>query len=73
MDHCTQCPPLVYYQSSLYLFLTEGGRKKTGSLFSVELYNAAYLKIAVGKGYITWNDILEMIEIYFNAEVDPIH
>ena len=38
-----------------------------------ELYNAAYLKIAVGKGYITWDAILEMIEIYFNAEVDPIH
>ena len=37
-----------------------------------ELYNAKYLKIAVGKGYITWNDILDLIDIYFNAEVNPI-
>ena len=37
-----------------------------------ELYNAAYLKIAVGKGYITWDDILELIDIYFAAEVKPL-
>lgn len=37
-----------------------------------ELYNAAYLKIAVGKGYITWDDILELIDIYFNVGVTPI-
>ena len=37
-----------------------------------ELYNAQYLKIAVGKGYITWNDILELIDIYFNVDVKPI-
>lgn len=37
-----------------------------------ELYNAAYLKVAVGKGYITWDDILELIDIYFDAEVNPI-
>ena len=38
-----------------------------------ELYNAAYLKIAVGKGYITWDDILDLVDIYFNVGVDPIH
>lgn len=37
-----------------------------------ELYNAQYLKIAVGKGYITWDDILEMIDIYFDVEVKPL-
>lgn len=37
-----------------------------------ELYNAAYLKIAVGKGYITWDDILGLIDIYFNVGVTPI-
>ena len=37
-----------------------------------ELYNAAYLKIAVGKGYITWNDILDLIDIYFNVGVNPL-
>ena len=37
-----------------------------------ELYNAAYLKIAVGKGYITWDDILDLIDIYFNAGVTPL-
>ena len=37
-----------------------------------ELYNAQYLKIAVGKGYITWDDILELIDIYFNVDVKPI-
>ena len=37
-----------------------------------ELYNAAYLKIAIGKGYITWDDILEMIDIYFDVNVQPI-
>ena len=37
-----------------------------------ELYNAQYLKIAVGKGYITWEDILEMIDIYFGVEVEPL-
>ena len=37
-----------------------------------ELYNAAYLKIAVGKGYITWDDILELIDIYFAADVQPV-
>ncbi len=37
-----------------------------------ELYNAAYLKIAVGKGYITWDDILELVDIYFNVGVTPI-
>ena len=37
-----------------------------------ELYNAQYLKIAVGKGYITWNDILSLIDIYFNVEVNPL-
>ena len=38
-----------------------------------ELYNAKYLKIAVGKGYITWDDILSLIDIYFTAEVNPIN
>ncbi len=37
-----------------------------------ELYNAQYLKIAVGKGYITWDDILALIDIYFNVDVQPI-
>ena len=37
-----------------------------------ELYNAAYLKIAVGKGYITWEGILDLIDIYFNNNVQPI-
>lgn len=37
-----------------------------------ELYNAKYLKIAVGKGYITWDDILDLIDIYFNVDVQPI-
>ena len=37
-----------------------------------ELYNAQYLKIAVGKGYITWDDILDLIDIYFNVGVTPI-
>lgn len=37
-----------------------------------ELYNAAYLKIAVGKGYITWDDILSLIDIYFNVNVNPL-
>ena len=37
-----------------------------------ELYNAQYLKIAVGKGYITWDDILELIDIYFGVNVQPI-
>ena len=37
-----------------------------------ELYNAKYLKIAVEKGYITWDDILWMIDIYFDVEVNPL-
>ena len=37
-----------------------------------EMYNAAYLKVAVGKGYITWDDILELIDIYFAVEVEPL-
>lgn len=37
-----------------------------------DLYNAAYLKIAVGKGYITWDDILSLIDIYFNVNVNPL-
>ena len=37
-----------------------------------ELYNAKYLKIAVGKGYILWEDILNMIDIYFSVNVTPI-
>ena len=37
-----------------------------------EMYNAAYLKVAVGKGYITWDDILALIDIYFNVDVQPI-
>ena len=37
-----------------------------------ELYNASYLKIAVGKGYITWNDVLDLIDIYFNVGVNPL-
>ena len=37
-----------------------------------ELYNAKYLKIAVGKGYITWDDILNLIDIYFGVNVQPI-
>ncbi|MBQ9968834.1 MAG: hypothetical protein IJO88_08965, partial [Oscillospiraceae bacterium] len=37
-----------------------------------ELYNAKYLKIAVGKGYIDWNDILDLIDIYFEAGVQPL-
>ena len=38
-----------------------------------ELYDAQYLKIAVGKGYITWDDIHALIDIYFNVEVEPLH
>ncbi len=38
-----------------------------------ELYNAKYLKIAVGKGYITWDDILELIDIFFAVDVKPIN
>ena len=37
-----------------------------------ELYNAAYLKIAVGKGYITWDNILDLIDIYFAVDVNPL-
>jgi len=37
-----------------------------------ELYNAKYLKIAVGKGYIVWDDILDLIDIYFDVDVQPI-
>jgi len=37
-----------------------------------ELYNAKYLKVAVGKGYITWEDILDLIGIYYDVEVEPI-
>ena len=37
-----------------------------------ELYNAKYLKVAVGKGYITWEDILELVDIYFDVDVQPI-
>ena len=37
-----------------------------------ELYNAQYLKIAVGKGYITWDDILDLIKIYFDVNVKPV-
>ncbi|MBQ9759843.1 MAG: hypothetical protein IJW16_00680 [Clostridia bacterium] len=37
-----------------------------------ELYNAAYLKVAVGKGYITWDDILDLIDIYFEVGVMPV-
>ena len=37
-----------------------------------EMYNAAYLKIAVGKGYITWDNILELIDIYYNNDVTPL-
>ena len=37
-----------------------------------EMYNGAYLKVAVGKGYITWDEILELIDIYYNVEVQPL-
>lgn len=37
-----------------------------------EMYNAQYLKIAVGKGYITWEEILELIDIYYNNDVKPL-
>lgn len=37
-----------------------------------ELYNAKYLKIAIGKGYITWEDVLEMIDIFYNVQVKPL-
>ena len=37
-----------------------------------EMYNGAYLKVAVGKGYITWNDILDLIGIYDEVEVEPL-
>ena len=37
-----------------------------------ELYNAQYLKIAIGKGYITWDDIHNMIKIYYDVEVKPL-
>ena len=37
-----------------------------------ELYNAKYLKIAIGKGYITWDDIYELIDIYFGVGVQPL-
>jgi len=36
------------------------------------LYNAPYLKVAVGKGYITWDDILDLIDIFFTADVNPL-
>ena len=37
-----------------------------------ELYNAKYLKVAIGKGYITWDDILALIDIYFDVDVQPL-
>ena len=37
-----------------------------------DLYNAAYLKVAVGTGYITWDDILDLISIYFANDVTPL-
>lgn len=37
-----------------------------------EMYNGAYLKVAIGKGYITWQDILELIDMYYNDGVKPI-
>ncbi len=37
-----------------------------------DLYNVKYLKIAVGKGQITWDGILELIDIYYEVGVNPI-
>ena len=37
-----------------------------------DMYNAKYLKIAVGKGYITWNDILALISIYSDLGIIPL-
>ena len=37
-----------------------------------EMYNAKYLKVAVGKGYITWEDILLLIDIYYDVDVKPL-
>ncbi len=36
------------------------------------LYNAKYLKVAIGKGYITWEDILALVDVYKNLEINPL-
>ena len=38
-----------------------------------DLYNAKYLKVAVGKGYITWKDILALVDVYKNLEIIPLN
>ncbi len=38
-----------------------------------DLYNAKYLKIAVGKGYITWEDILSLVYVYKNLNIIPVN
>lgn len=37
-----------------------------------EMYNATYLKIAIGKGYMTWEDVLKLIDIYYDNDVRPL-
>lgn len=37
-----------------------------------DMYNAKYLKVAIGKGLITWDDVLALIEIYENNEIVPL-
>ena len=37
-----------------------------------EMYNAKYLKINVEKGYMTWNDVLDLISFYYGLEIKPL-
>ena len=37
-----------------------------------DMYNAKHLKVAVGKGYITWEDILLLIEFYHGLGIVPL-
>ena len=36
------------------------------------LYNAKYLKVAIEKGQLTWDDIYALINIFFDVEVEPL-
>ncbi len=37
-----------------------------------EMYNAQYLKIAVGKGQITWEGIEALIDFYYSLDITPL-
>ncbi len=37
-----------------------------------EMYNAKYLKVAIGKGLMTWEDVLDLIDVYNNNDIKPI-